>query len=129
MRHRAEGKDHGWSCNFLTDRAEDGRPLRLPAVIDEYTRECLAIEVGRSFTPHDVIGVLPYPFALRGAPQHIRSDNDLEFVVAPILSAFPAGSRSPLSHRPSDYVDREPRRAVRACAGATTLVRRPTVRD
>jgi len=49
-------------------------------VIDEYTRECLAIEVGRSFTAQDVIGVLQYLFAVRGVPQHIRSDNGPEFV-------------------------------------------------
>ena len=42
-------------------------------MIDEYTRECLAIEVGRSFTTQDVIGVLQYLFAVRGTPQHIRS--------------------------------------------------------
>ena len=80
VRHRAENKDHVWSYDFLTDRTEDGRQLRLLAVIDEYTRECLAIEVGRSFTAHDVIGVLQYLFAVRGTPQHIRSDNGPEFV-------------------------------------------------
>ena len=80
VRHRAEHKDHVWSYDFLTDQTEDGRQLRLLAVIDEYTRECLAIEVGRSFTSQDVIGVLQYLFAVRGAPQHIRSDNGPEFV-------------------------------------------------
>ena len=80
VRHRAEHKDHVWSYDFLTDRTEDGRQLRLLAVIDEYTRECLAIEVDRSFTAHDVIGVLQYLFAVRGTPQHIRSDNGPEFV-------------------------------------------------
>ena len=49
-------------------------------MIDEYTRECLAIEVARSFTAQDVIGVLQYLFAVRGTPQHIRSDNGPEFV-------------------------------------------------
>ena len=58
MRLRAEHKDHVWSYDFLTDRTEDVRALRLLAVIDEYTRECLAIEVARSFTAQDVIGVL-----------------------------------------------------------------------
>ena len=49
-------------------------------MIDEYTRECLAIEVARSFTAQDVVGVLQYLFAVRGTPQHIRSDNGPEFV-------------------------------------------------
>ncbi len=80
VRHRAEHKDHVWSYDFLTDRTEDGRQLRLLAVIDEYTRECLAIEVGRSFRAQDVIGVLQYLFAVRGTPRHIRSDNGPEFV-------------------------------------------------
>ena len=75
VRHRAEYKDHVWSYDFVTDRTEDGRQLRLLVVIDEYTRECLAIEVGRSFTAQDVMGVLQYLFAVRGTPEHIRSDN------------------------------------------------------
>ena len=58
VRRRAEHKDHVWSYDFLTDRTEDGRQLRVLAVIDEYIRERLAIEVGRSFTSDDVIGVL-----------------------------------------------------------------------
>ena len=49
-------------------------------MIDETTRECLAIEVARSFTAQDVIGVLQYLFAVRGTPQHVRSDNGPEFV-------------------------------------------------
>ena len=80
VRHRAEHKDHVWSYDFVSDRTEDGRQLRMLVVIDEFTRECLAIEVGRSFTAADVIGVLPYLFAVRGVPQHIRSDNGPEFV-------------------------------------------------
>ena len=49
-------------------------------MIDETTRECLAIEVSRSFTAWDVIGVLQYLFAVRGTLQHLRSDNGPEFV-------------------------------------------------
>ena len=59
----------------MTDRTEDGRQLRLLVIIDEYTRECLTIEVGRSFTAQDVMGVLQYLFAVRGTPDHLRSDN------------------------------------------------------
>ena len=55
-------RNHVWSYDFVTDRTEDGRQLRLLVVIDEYTRECLAIEVGRSFTAQDVMGVLQYLF-------------------------------------------------------------------
>jgi len=80
VRRGAQHKDHVWSYDFLTDRIEDGRQLRLLAVIDEYTRECLAIEVARSFTAQDVIGVLQYLFAVRGTPHYIRCDNGPEFV-------------------------------------------------
>jgi putative transposase len=80
VRYRAKHKNHVWSYDFVADRTEEGRQLRLLVVIDEYTRECLAIEVGRSFTAQDVIGVLQYLFAVRGVPQHIRSDNGPEFV-------------------------------------------------
>ena len=50
VRRRAEQKDHVWSYDFLTDRTENGRQLRLLGVIDETTRECLVIEVARPFT-------------------------------------------------------------------------------
>ena len=80
IRHKAERINHVWSYDFLTDRTEDGRQLKLLAVIDEFTRECLAIEVGRSFTSQEVIEVLQYLFAIRGVPGHLRSDNGPEFV-------------------------------------------------
>ena len=70
----------------MTDRTEDGRQLRLLVVIDEYTRECLAIEVGRSFTAQDVMGVLQYLFAVRGTPEHIRSD---DLAMTPGQSSYP----------------------------------------
>jgi putative transposase len=80
VRRRALHKDHVWSYDFVADRLEDGRQIRLLVVIDEFTRECLAIEVARSFTAQDVVGVLQYLFAIRGVPHHIRSDNGPEFV-------------------------------------------------
>jgi len=80
VRHRAWHKDHVWSYDFVADRLEDGRQIRLLVVIDEFTRECLAIEVARSFTAQDVIGVLQYLFAICGVPEHLRSDNGPEFV-------------------------------------------------
>ena len=80
VRHRAAHKDHVWSYDFVADRIEDGRQLRMLVVIDEFTRECLAIEVARSFTAKQVVRVLRYLFAVRGVPKHIRSDNGPEFV-------------------------------------------------
>ncbi len=80
VRHKATHRNHVWSYDFLTERTEDGRQLRLLVVIDEFTRECLAIEVARSFGARDVILTLQYLFAVRGAPEHMRSDNGPEFV-------------------------------------------------
>ena len=58
VRHRTRYKDHVWLCDFATDRTDDGRELRLLVVIDEYTRQCLATEVGRLFAAQYVMGVL-----------------------------------------------------------------------
>jgi transposase InsO family protein len=80
VRHRACWKNHVWSYDFVSDRTEDGRQIKMLVVIDEYTRECLALEVGRAFKASQVIEVLQYLFAVRGLPVHIRSDNGPEFV-------------------------------------------------
>ncbi len=84
VRHRPTHRNHVWSYDFVSERTEDGRQLKLLVVIDEFTRECLTIEVGRSFTARDVILALQYLFAVRGAPEHIRSDNGPEFVAKEI---------------------------------------------
>ncbi|MDP7650045.1 MAG: DDE-type integrase/transposase/recombinase, partial [Candidatus Thalassarchaeaceae archaeon] len=69
-----------WSYDFLSERLENGRRVRLLTVMDEYTRECLAIDVARNFKGEDVKEVLGYLFAVRGCPMYIRSDNGPEFV-------------------------------------------------
>ncbi len=79
-RRRAEHINHVWSYDFVTDRTAGGRRLKLLVVLDEYTRESLSIEVARSLKSTDVIGTLGSLFAVRGAPQYLRSDNGPEFV-------------------------------------------------
>ena len=79
-RHRAKRINNVWSYDFLVDRSEDGRQVKRLAVIDEYTRDCLAIEVDRSFTTVDVIGVLRCLFTVRRTPGRLQSDNGPEFV-------------------------------------------------
>src|SRR5215211_4309330 len=59
-RKRAGHKDHAWSYDFVMDETEDGRRLKMMPVVDEHTRECLAIEVERSITAEDVIGTLAH---------------------------------------------------------------------
>ena len=79
-RRRAEHKDHVWSYDFVMDLTEDGRRLKMMPVVDEYTRECLSIDVGRSITAEDVVETLASLFRRRGEPSFIRSDNGPEFV-------------------------------------------------
>jgi len=77
---RAEYMNHVWTYDFIEDRTEDGRKLKFLTVLDEWTRELPVIEVERSITSKDVIGVLEYLFAVRGVPGFIRSDNGSEFI-------------------------------------------------
>jgi transposase InsO family protein len=66
------------------DRTEDGRRLKLLVILDEFTRESLSIDVARRITAHDVTETLAYLFAVRGAPQYLRSDNGPEFIAQAI---------------------------------------------
>ena len=77
---KAEYINHVWTYDFIEDRTEDGRKLKLLTVLDEWTRESAAIEVGRSIKSRDVILVLEYLFMVRGVPGYIRSDNGPEFI-------------------------------------------------
>jgi putative transposase len=79
VRLRPEHKDHVWAYDLVQDRTSDGRAFRMLTVVDEYTRECLAIDVGRRVTSEDVLERLCDLFVRRGVPQHIRSDNGPEF--------------------------------------------------
>ena len=83
-RHRAERKDHVWAWDFIHDRTEDGRAIRWLSIVDEFTRECLCLEVARGMTSGDVIDLLIELFHTRGLPQFIRSDNGPEFIAKAI---------------------------------------------
>ena len=79
VRLRAEFPKHIWSYDFMEDRTHNGVKFRILNVIDEFSRECLAVRVGRSLTHQAVIEVLTELFCERGVPVHIRSDNGSEF--------------------------------------------------
>jgi len=79
IRLRPQKKDHVWSYDFVLARTADGRPLRILAILDEYTRECLSLDVARRFSSQDVLDRLSNLFIRRGAPEYIRSDNGSEF--------------------------------------------------
>jgi transposase InsO family protein len=79
VRLRPQHRDHVWSYDFVYARTHDGRPLRMLTLIDEFTRECLAIDVERRLTSEQVLERLSDLFVRRGVPQYIRSDNGPEF--------------------------------------------------
>ena len=80
VRLRPEYRDHVWSYDFVETRTHDGRKFRMLNIIDEFTRECLAIRIDRKLSSISVIDALTDLFILRGVPAHIRSDNGPEFI-------------------------------------------------
>jgi transposase InsO family protein len=80
VRLRPERPDHVWAYDFVEDRTRDGRKFRMLCVVDEFTRECLAIRVARKLGAADVVDVLSDLFIARGTPAHVRSDQGSEFV-------------------------------------------------
>jgi transposase InsO family protein len=84
LRRRSEHVNHVWAIDFIDDTDARGRPLKWLSVVDEFTRECAALEVGRSMTAGGVAEVLIDLFTTRGVPTHIRSDNGPEFVARTI---------------------------------------------
>jgi len=79
IRLRPGWRHHVWAYDFVQARTHDGRVFRMLTVIDEYSRECLAIEVARRLRSDDVQQVLAGLFVRHGPPDHIRSDNGAEF--------------------------------------------------
>ena len=79
IRLRPTYRNHVWSYDFVSDRTIDGKPLKILTIIDECTRECLAIDVARSIKSEHVIDRLADLFVRKGVPEHIRSDNGPEF--------------------------------------------------
>lgn len=84
VRHRPQHKNHVWAWDFTFDADIRGRSLKWFGLIDEYTRECLALEVERSMRAVDVLDVLSQVLLIRGVPGYIRSDNGPEFIAAAI---------------------------------------------
>jgi len=74
VRLRPERKDHVWAYDFVAARTHDGRVVRLLTVVDEFTRECLAIDVARNLSSDDVLDCLWWLFVTRGVPDYIRSE-------------------------------------------------------
>ncbi len=99
IRLRPEHKDHVWAYDFVHHRTHDGRSMRLLTIVDEYTRESLAIDVARKLNSEHVLERLGWLFVHRGIPEHIRSDNDPEFTaeavrdIVRVVPSRPVGAR------------------------------------
>lgn len=84
IRLRPTHRGHVWSYDFVADRTHDGKAFRMLTVIDEFSRECLAIHVQRQIKSDDVLAVLAELFARHSPPEHIRSDNGGEFTATAV---------------------------------------------
>ena len=80
IRRRATGMNDVWCWDFIFDHTANGTQLKWLSIVDEYTRESLCLKVARSITSEDVLDTLAELFAMRGVPNHIRSDNGSEFI-------------------------------------------------
>ena len=96
QRLKAARPNEVWSCDFVSDQTSDGRRLKFLCVVDEFTRECLALAVRRSFRAQDVIAVLAMLIARRGAPAHLRSDNGPEFAAKAVQAWLKEKAIGPL---------------------------------
>ena len=89
MNQPARFKNDVWTYDFITDRTTEGGSLKWLSLVDEYTRECLALHVDSSMTGADVRRVLARVIGRRGAPTRIRSDNGSEFIYAVLTGWLP----------------------------------------
>ena len=84
IRLRPSWQNHVWSYDFVADRTHDSKAFRMLTVIDEFTRECLAVVVARNLKSDDVLSCLTGLFTRHGPPEHIRSDNGSEFTATAV---------------------------------------------
>jgi len=100
IRLRAERRDHVWACEFVHGRTHEGRSFRMLRLVDEYTSECLAIDVPRQLNSEDVLERLAWLIATRGVQDHIRSDNGPEFTAAAVVRVAASRGRQDVVHHP-----------------------------
>ena len=86
VRHKPEYKNHVWSYDFVSDRTEDGKPIKMLNIMDEYSRECLCIDAQRKINSMGVLERLADLFMIHEPPRYIRSDNGPEFIAERLRS-------------------------------------------
>lgn len=91
----AERPDHVWTYDFIEDGLIDGRKVRILNILDEFTREWLAVKVGASMSGKAVVSVLRPLFSERGAPAFVRSDNGSEFIAGEVRKVLEAVGATP----------------------------------
>jgi putative transposase len=98
----SRGKDDVWTWDFLFDRTSNGRSLKWLSLVDEYTRECLALEARRGMTAEEIRVILAEVAAKRGGPPHrVRSDNGPEFAAEAVRSWLEASGSGALYVAPA----------------------------
>ena len=100
IRLRPEHRNHVWSYDFVEARTHDGRSLRLLTLIDEFTRQCLAIRVARRLNSVHVIEVLSQCMLEYGVPEHLRSDNGSEMTAQRVRTWLATVGTQPLFIEP-----------------------------
>ena len=100
-RRPAEYMDHIWSYDFVAEKLQNKRKVRVLNIVDEFTHECLASEAEHRFKGHDVAEVLRYLFMVRGCPEYIRSDNGSEFYSAAVQNVMDEFGVKPLYVKPA----------------------------
>jgi transposase InsO family protein len=93
-------KNDVWTYDFIADRTSDGGTLKWLTLVDEYTRECLALYVARTVNGADMRRVLARVVGRRGAPTRIRSDNGSEFIGAALRPWLPQRGTEPIPVAP-----------------------------
>ena len=124
VRLRPTHRNHVWSYDFVEARTHDGRSLRLLVMIDEYTRECLAIRVARRLNSAHVIELLGDCMLEHGVPEHVRSDNGAEMTARRVKSWLAVGGDAAVIHRAGESVGERILRIVQWEAAGRVFERR-----
>ena len=93
--------NHIWSYDFVQEKLQNKRKVRVLNIVDEFTHECLASEAEHRFTGYDVADVLRYLFMVRGCPEYIRSDNGPEFYSKDVENVMAEFGVKPLFVKPA----------------------------